>query len=177
MIRLLALALLVAAPALAQHGGHHTSPYAGQERRAITSLSAEDIADLRAGRGWGLARPAELNGVPGPAHLLELAEALGLSAGQRAAIEAIFAGMRDAAIAEGARLIAAEQALDETFRSGSVTEDGLRRMLAGIERSRSALRFIHLAAHLRTPGLLTEAQIARYRALRGYGPQARHHPG
>jgi hypothetical protein len=84
--------------------------------------------------------------------------------------------MRQAAIAEGERLIAAERALDEAFRSGPVTEEGLRGMLAAIERSRSAVRS-HLAAHLRTPGLLTGAQIARYRTLRGYGPQARHHPG
>ena len=44
------------------------------------------IAELEAGSGWGLALPAELNGRPGPAHLLELKEALGLSPEQVAAI-------------------------------------------------------------------------------------------
>jgi hypothetical protein len=43
-------------------------------------------------------------------------------------------------------------------------------MLGAIEASRSKLRYIHLAAHLATPALLTEDQMARYVALRGYGP-------
>jgi len=36
--------------------------YEGFETRAITSLSASDIAALEQGKGWGLALPAELNG-------------------------------------------------------------------------------------------------------------------
>ena len=39
----------------------------------IKSLSQDDQSALLAGRGMGLARPAELNGYPGPAHVLELA--------------------------------------------------------------------------------------------------------
>ena len=172
MRRLLALAVLAAlpGPASAQHGGHGpASPYAGEATRAIKSLSADDIAELRRGGGWGLARAAELNGVPGPAHLLELKEEIPLSADQVAAISEIFAAMRADAIAEGERLIARERALDDAFRAGSVTDESLRRILAEIEASRSALRYIHLAAHLVTPPLLTEAQIARYAALRGHG--------
>jgi hypothetical protein len=172
MERLIALAALVAfsGSALAQHGGHgQASPYAGEEVRAIKSLSADDIAELRRGGGWGLARAAELNGVPGPAHLLELKDEIPLSADQVAAIGEIFATMQADAIGEGERLIAREQALDQAFRDRSVTDESLRRMLAEIEQSRSALRYIHLAAHLETLPLLTESQIARYVALRGYG--------
>ena len=73
---------------LAQTHGH--SPYAGLEGREIKSLSEADLEDLRLGRGWGLALAAELNGVPGPAHLLELQAELGLDAGQVAAIEDLF---------------------------------------------------------------------------------------
>jgi len=43
-------------------------PYAGQEKRQISSLSQQDVDDLLGGKGWGLAKPAELNGYPGPAH-------------------------------------------------------------------------------------------------------------
>ena len=50
------------------------SPYAGQEAREIPTLSEEDIRQLQDGEGWGLAKAAELNGVPGPAHLLEIAD-------------------------------------------------------------------------------------------------------
>jgi hypothetical protein len=48
------------------------SPYTGMETRSIKSLSNEQVADLREGRGMGLALAAELNGYPGPAHVLEL---------------------------------------------------------------------------------------------------------
>jgi hypothetical protein len=169
---MLALGLLAAftGAALGQHAGHGTlSAYAGEETRATKSLSEDDIAELRRGGGWGLAKAAELNGMPGPAHLLELKDAIPLSERQVAAIGEIFAAMKADAIAEGERLIAREQALEKAFRTRSITHDSLRRMLARIEESRSALRYIHLAAHLRTSPLLTEDQIARYVALRGYG--------
>lgn len=176
MARLLALAMLAAVsePALAQHHHGQASPYTGEEARTIKSLSEADIAELRRGGGWGLARAAELNGVPGPAHLLELKDQIPLSEDQVAALSAIFAAMQADAIAEGGRLIAGEQALDEAFRDRTVTDESLRRMLAEIAASRSALRYIHLAAHLSTPALLTEEQITRYIALRGYdaGPCA-----
>jgi hypothetical protein len=169
---MLALAILAAftGAALAQHGGHGpASPYAGEQTRAIKSLSEDDIAELRRGGGWGLAKAAELNGMPGPAHLLELKDAVPLSEEQVAAVGEIFATMKADAIAEGERLIAHEQALENAFRARSVTYDSLRRMLAKIEESRSALRYIHLAAHLRASALLNGEQIARYVELRGYG--------
>ena len=81
-------ALTVPMAVIAQTHGH--SPYAGLEGREIKSLSDTDLEDLRLGRGWGLALAAELNGVPGPAHLLELQAELGLDAGQVAAIEDLF---------------------------------------------------------------------------------------
>jgi Spy/CpxP family protein refolding chaperone len=155
--------------ALAQQGHPHPAPYAGQQMREIKSLSPDDIAELRRGGGWGLAKPAELNGLPGPVHLLELKGKIGLSADQVTAIQAIFEKMRTDAIAEGERLIARERALEEAFRSRNVDEDGLRRQLAPIEESRSTLRHIHLAAHLRTAAILSDEQIASYNALRGYG--------
>lgn len=165
--QLFALLLLTAAPAAAQHD-HHTSPYVGEETRAIKSLSADDIGELRRGGGWGLARAAELNGVPGPAHLLELIDEIDLTADQISAVEAIFVEMREGAMAEGQRLIAHEAALEAAFRAGTPSDAALRRMLDAIEASRAALRYIHLRAHLITPDLLSDAQIARYNTLRGY---------
>lgn len=145
------------------------SPYAGMEGRGIKSLSEKDIEDLRAGRGWGLALAAELNGVPGPAHLLELREQIGLSSGQVKAIEAIFAAMRTEAQAAGDRLIAAEAAIEAAFRDGDLTPEALRDLIDAAGAARSQLRFIHLSRHLETPPLLTPEQIARYNELRGYG--------
>ena len=182
--RIAALAVVLAIPVgtYAQHAGHGApSPYADQAASGIKSLSERDIAELRQGGGWGLAKSAELNGMPGPAHLLELEDEIPLTAAQVRAVAVVFEAMRVAAIAEGERLIARERVLEEAFRERSVTPDSLRRMLAAIEESRSALRYIHLAAHLRMPALLSDEQIARYNALRGYGetsatmaPEKRH---
>ena len=56
----LALVPLFAA-ASGQTAGIRASPYAGQETRTVKSFSPEDIAELRRGGGWGLAKAAELN--------------------------------------------------------------------------------------------------------------------
>ena len=106
--------------------------------------------------------------MPGPAHLLELREKIPLTADQAVAIAAIFERMRAAAIAGGLRLIVGERALEAAFASGTVTGQTLRELLSEIGRARTALRYTHLAAHLETLPLLTEAQIARYNLLRGY---------
>ena len=166
----LGLALTVTpAVAVAQDHSAHASPYAGFETRAIKSLSESDLDELRRGGGWGLALAAELNGVPGPAHLLELHDEIGLSADQVAAIRAIFDEMRSEAVAAGARLIEAEEAIEAAFRAGDLDDDRLRALIVAAEAARAELRFIHLSRHLSTPPLLSADQIARYNTLRGYG--------
>ena len=159
--------LFLALPASAQDHSH-ARPYAGFEDRDIKGLSAEDIAELRRGGGWGLALPAELNGKPGPAHLLELAEDLDLTASQVAAIRALHADMQAEAIAAGERLIAAERALSDAFAADALSRDRLAALLAEAGAARADLRFVHLARHLDTVPLLTPAQITRYGVLRGY---------
>jgi hypothetical protein len=57
-------------------------PYSGMQSRPIKALSDQQVADLKAGRGMGLALAAELNGYPGPSHLVELSDQLGLTAEQ-----------------------------------------------------------------------------------------------
>lgn len=167
MIRLaLALALCTGAiPVLAQS----PSPYAGFENRAVKSLSENDLEELRRGAGWGLALAAELNGVPGPAHLLELKNEIGLRPDQVAAIEEIHATMQAEAQAAGARFITAEEAIEAAFREGGLEPARLRALIDAAAEARAELRFIHLRRHLDTPPLLEPAQIAAYKKLRGYG--------
>ena len=119
---------------------------------------------------WGLAKAAELNGLPEPRHLLELKDQIPLTPDRVEAVTAIYERMRAVAIAEGEGFLEAEQALEDAFRANTVTEGSLQAMLAEIGRSRTQLRFIHLSVHLEKPSLLTEEQIARYDALRGYRP-------
>jgi Spy/CpxP family protein refolding chaperone len=173
---LLALSVLAICPEVLaeQHMHDHAQPpsaYAGEESRQIKSLSADDITELRRGGGWGLAKAAELNGMPGPAHLLELKYEIPLTFDQVSKIEAAFMGMKEKAVAEGERLIARERELEEAFRSGTVTDASLKEMISSIEESRAALRYIHLSAHLATPHLLTPQQVAKYVELRGYAKE------
>src|SRR5690606_14585414 len=51
--------------------GGSTNPYAEFAKRRIASFSEEEAAGIVAGRGMGYALPAELNGYPGPMHILE----------------------------------------------------------------------------------------------------------
>lgn len=156
--------------AVGQHQGHgdNPAPYAGLETREVKSLSEQDIEEIRRGGGWGLALPAELNGRPGPAHLLELKDDLGLSAEQVLAITEIYEAMRADAIAAGERFIAAEAAVSDAFEGTDLSEDVLQGLLVEAAEARADLRFVHLSRHLETPDLLTEAQIQKYNALRGY---------
>ena len=110
-----------------QAAGTHVSKYSGQQTRDIKSLSAEDIAELERGGGWGLAKSAELNGVPGPAHLLEMKNEIGLDEVQSRAIQALYEQMRSKAIEQGKRLINQERVLERDFRARTVTEESLRR--------------------------------------------------
>src|SRR5215469_1083860 len=100
-----ASALCLAAP-IASAQTHQ--PYAGLDSRPIKALSDQQLADLRAGRGMGLALPAELNGYPGPVHVLELAHQLGLDAEQKARMSELFAEMKAEAVPLGERLISQE---------------------------------------------------------------------
>lgn len=162
--------LITPLAAYAQNHGQNdgSGPYAGFETREIKSLSDQDIAELRRGGGWGLALPAELNGLPGPAHLLELQEEIGLSSDQVAAITALFQDMQADAIAAGNRFVAAEAALSAAFEGAEPSQDTLKTLLAEAAEARAALRFVHLSRHLATPHLLSDEQIRRYGVLRGY---------
>ena len=163
---LIVLAVLLPGVAMAQH--QHVQPYAGQEARPIKALSPQQVDDLRAGRGMGLALPAELNGYPGPLHVLELAEPLGLTDAQRMRTEALFAAMKQEAIALGERLIADEAALDRLFAEKRATAGSLDAASTKIGATQAALRAAHLRYHLDMVAVLTPEQVERYGALRGY---------
>lgn len=173
-LAVLAIAVLVAPAGAAAESV--PAPYAGQHTRAIKSLSADDIRQIQEGQGWELAKAAELNGLPGPAHLLELRSELGLSDGQIAGVQAIFDRMRADARRVGARLLDLEMQLDHAFRDRRIEASGLRTLVDAIGTARAELRFIHLAAHLETPEILSDVQIARYGDLRGYDSDGGH-PG
>jgi Spy/CpxP family protein refolding chaperone len=161
----LAITLLGVAPA-AWPQTHQ--PYAGLQGRPVKALSDQQIADLKAGRGMGLALAAELNGYPGPMHVLELASPLGLSDDQRAKVAGLFDAMKREAVPLGELLIAAETALDRQFADRTITASSLGEATRDIASLQGELRLAHLKYHLATLELLTPEQATRYSTLRGY---------
>jgi hypothetical protein len=150
------------------------SPYADQTTRGIKALSDEDVAGYLAGDGMGFAKAAELNRYPGPKHVLELAQELTLSEQQVADIQALFETMQGEAQALGARLVALEGELDESFATRVIDAAALASHLDELGEVQARLRFVHLVAHLHTTELLTDAQISIYDRERGYGSHADH---
>jgi L-amino acid N-acyltransferase YncA len=133
---------------------------------AATALSPEEIEQYRAGAGMGYAKAAELNHFPGPMHVLELAAPLGLSAEQRAATERLLQAHKAEARALGVKLVAAEQALEQLFRSGAVSDARLAEAVGEAARLQGAYRLSHLETHRRMRALLNEEQVRRYHTLR-----------
>jgi len=170
--------ILAAAALLAVAGGQAVAqtppnqPYAGLQAREIKSLSREQINQLNAGEGMGFALAAELNGYPGPRHVLDLGAQLGLTAAQRADIQRLFDAMKVEALPLGQKLVAAERDLNVAFADRTITQERLAEATAAIGKLQGELRDTHLKFHLATAALLTPDQIHRYGDLRGYAAMA-----
>ena len=145
------------------------TPYSGEQDRDIKALSAKDASDLLAGKGMGFAKAAELNGYPGPAHVLELSPKLGLSEKQRSDTQALFDAMQAKAASLGRELVDAERNLDRLFATKSASPESMGTALARIGELQAKVRGAHLEAHIAQARILTPEQTARYAELRGYG--------
>ena len=143
-------------------------PYAGQQTRSIKALSDQEVADYLQGHGMGASKVAELNHYPGPRHVLDQSDALGLSATQLAKAKEIWQAMDVKARALGETIVAKEAALETSYASGEATPADTRAVLDELARLQADLRYTHLAAHLAMRSVLSAAQIAKYDELRGY---------
>ena len=166
MLFLILIMITLSTLSAADHS--YKSKYAGEEKREIKSLSETDIEELKNGKGWGLAKAAELNGLPGPAHLLEMKEEIHLSAKQIRLIEDLYIKMKKDAIPLGLELIELERELNNHFSNRTITDELLGILLERIAQIQKKLRYVHLSTHLETPNILTPEQIALYNKLRGY---------
>lgn len=156
----------------ARHGGTPTAdpPYADRfdPAAAIRSLTPEQVAQIERGEGAGFALPAELNGVPGPRHVLDMARDLGLAREQVARVQTIYDGMRAAVIPAGQRYLDAVRSLEGDFRAGTLSGADLPGRVAEVARLEGELAAAHLAAHLTTAAILTAEQTSTYNRIRGY---------
>jgi hypothetical protein len=171
----LAVTLLLGAPVLAED--RLTSPYRQQAAAGLRGLSDSETSELRAGAGMGLARAAELNGYPGPRHVLDAVAAgkLRASAEQVQRVQKVFDEMKREAQRIGARILEEERQLEAGFSAATMTGDELRSRVARIAALQGELRTIHLSAHLATRAILSDTQVARYNELRGYTEGAGEH--
>jgi hypothetical protein len=159
--------------AASSHQSAIHSPYAGQETRDIKALSPSEIEGLRAGAGTpfgGMAKPAELNGFPGPRHLLDAVTAgqISISATQKQQIETLYEQMRTDAIKLGTQILAVETALDQKFVNEDITRELLAEDVTKSAALYGQLRLVHLQAHLTMVEILSSQQVEQYNALRGY---------
>lgn len=187
MLRILAALSLFALPALAQHhtpppahahGQHRhqqpsgaAQPYAGLEQHRIKALSEEQAADLLAGHGMSFALAAELNGYPGPMHVLEHAGPLRLTPAQARQAEALRDTMAAQAKAIGARIVALEGELDALFASGEADPARLAALTAALGGLNGRLREVHLAVHIEMRAALSAEQRTEYARQRDYQPR------
>jgi len=169
-------ASLLATSALAA-SSNPDRPYAGMETRELKALSPEQIDGLLQGKGMSLALAAELNGLPGPRHVLDLADKLALSEEQKARIADIFARMEREAKALGAEIVGLEARLEAAFASGNASAGEVAALTAEIGALQGRLRAVHLVTHLETTPILTQHQKRLYAVERGYaGDKGGHQP-
>ena len=116
----------------------------------------------------GLAKAAELNGLPGPKHVLELKDQLKLSAEQSSQVSKIFEKMQSRAKTLGQQLISVEAEMDQKFKEGKIDPAELKKLVDASAKKLSELRYTHLVAHLKTKKVLTEKQVHAYNGARGY---------
>ncbi len=169
------LVSLPSVDALAQHDASHHSGYADIADREVKAMSPEQINELLAGEGMGMALPAELNGYPGPKHVLELDKQLELSDDQRRATQDIFDSMKEKAVALGHQIVHAEKMLNGAFAGHTITAIKLDSLTAEIAALNGRLRAAHLSAHLAQSEVLTHEQRHKYNTLRGYLPHGEDH--
>jgi Spy/CpxP family protein refolding chaperone len=151
------------------------SSYAGQETRRIKALSDTEIQAYLDGKGQGFAKPAELNGYPGPMHVLELAEPLALTPEQKKATESLMSRHKAEVRELGRSYIDAEAKLDALMASRSATRESLRAVIFTAGEIQTHIRSAHLETHLAQRALLNETQLSAYPRLRGYDPDHTHH--
>lgn len=155
-------------------GRSYTSSYVDETRRSIKALSDDRIEGLLSGEGLGYALAAELNGYPGPRHVLDLGDSLGLTVEQRREIAGTFDAMQDAASAAGERLVRAEAKLDSLFAAKQASKRDVRAWVEEAARHEADVRYAHLSTHLETAELMTSDQISAYNRLRGYAGDGAH---
>lgn len=149
----------------------------------LSGISSQEKEALLAGSGLGAGMIAMMNGYPGPKHVLEMGDELGLTAEQKEEIGTLFAERKASFVEMGRELVEKDEELTAMFASGSVNTGDVEKLSREIGQLQGELRAGHLNAHVLTWEALTEAQREKLASTRGMhqgggeGMQKRQHQG
>jgi Spy/CpxP family protein refolding chaperone len=163
----IAVAALLSAGSSVSWGQHGHGHEGGHQAAEACAVEFDKV--VAEGRGFGLAFAADQNGYPGPIHVLELKDRLGLTADQESKAQALVHAMFAESKPKSARLLEAEAKLRRLFADRAANATAVQVAAAEVERARSEVRLVHLLAHLKTRELLTENQRRIYHEARWSG--------
>ena len=112
----------------------------------------------------------ELNGYPGPRHVLDAFEAreFDLTKQQHEQTKALYEKMRSGAIKLGKQIIDIEKEINDAFVNRTIAEEFLQNKVSESANLYSQLRVAHLKYHLSMIEILSPQQVEKYNKLRGY---------
>ena len=134
----------------------------------------QDKDGLLNAEGMGQAKYAEMNGYPGPKHVIDLAVKLKLTDDQRKSVQKFYDEMSTRAKELGKQIVGIEKELNDAFTQGLVSEKSVASDCEEIGRLRGKLRAVHLTAHMKTKAVLNESQISLYKKLRSENQEQQH---
>ena len=164
------LAAELAGVAFAQGSAHHGAPGGTPHHALAQTCDGAFEENVRDGRGFGMAFVADQQGYPGPLHVLELKNRLGLSRDQEAKAEVLLAAMFAESRPKSARLLDAEAKLRRLFAGSRPDEAAVRAAVTEVEMARADVRLVHLMFHLKMRDALTDEQRRVYQEARWGGP-------
>ena len=164
------LAAGLAGVAFAQGSAHHGPPGGTPHHALAQTCDGAFEENVRDGRGFGMAFVADQQGYPGPLHVLELKNRLGLSRDQEAKAEVLLAAMFAESRPKSARLLNAEARLRQLFAAGRPDEAAVRTAVGEVETARADVRLVHLLFHVKMADALTDEQRRVYQEARWGGP-------
>jgi len=117
-----------------------------------------------------MAKAGELNGYPGPRHVLDASnsEELNLTERQNQQIIELYEEMQFEAIELGRQIVDLEKEINDAFADKSISEKVLQEKANKSAKLYGQLRFVHLKYHLYMLDILTPNQVKPYNELRGY---------
>jgi Spy/CpxP family protein refolding chaperone len=134
-------------------------------KQSIKPISEYNLPGVGKGEGAGSGEAAELNGYPGPAHVIQMAANLGLDDRQIGAVKAIHEEMLQAVRAIAGEVKERQHELDALFESGTVTVAALEKATSAVSEAQGRLHFVHFRAHLKTREVLTPSQISTFKQI------------